>query len=197
MPARYVGVKESATIKKLSEVIRKVGNMKNGARIEGSNVVRLFGDARAAGHCTEASNDNGTVKSVRTVTVRKRLPESGVVVKIKVPVDEFFGVAVATAISEEGVLTSSIELVHSDETLNYKVFEETGNANIVAEWQNWGRKLRLPLFIRSGDGALMPYSQRVSGVVVGDDSERRRLASDAKRRPRFLNRRKIGAPERA
>ncbi len=171
--------------------------MKKGARIEGTNVVRLFGDARAADRCAEASNDNGTLKSVRTVTVRTRLPESGVMVKIKVPVEEYRGVAISTTISEEGVLSSAIELVHSDETLNYRVFEETGNANVVAEWQNWGRKLRLPLFIRAGDGSLMPYSQRVSGVIVGDDSERRRLAADAKRRPRFLNRRKMGEPESA
>jgi hypothetical protein len=87
--------------------------------------------------------------------------------------------------------------VHRDESLNYQVFEETGNVNVVAEWQNWGRKLRLPLFIRSGDGTLLPYSQRVCGIIVGDDTNRRRLAADAKRRPRFLNRRKIGESESA
>ncbi len=171
--------------------------MRYGAEIEGSNVVSLFGNGRGAKRRSEPSNDNGTHKSVCTVTVRKHLPESGVPVKIKVPVDEYYGVAVSTAINEEGVLTSAIELVHKDDSLNYKVFEETGNANVVAEWQNWGRKLRLPLYIRSGDGALLPYSQRVCGIIVGDDSSRRRLASDAKRRPRFLTRRKIGEPESA
>ncbi|MBU1174525.1 MAG: hypothetical protein KKH72_03905 [Alphaproteobacteria bacterium] len=171
--------------------------MKYGAKIEGSNVVPLFGGGRLADRCSEADNDNGTRKSVCTVTVRKRLPESGVMVKIKVPVTEFYGVSVSTAISEEGVLSSAIELVHHDETLTYKVFEETGNANVVAEWQNWGRKLRLPLYIRAGDGTLMPYSQRVSGVIVGDDTNRRRLGTDASRRPRFLNRRKVGETESA
>ena len=171
--------------------------MNYGAQIEGSNVVRLFGDRQALLHHPESSNDNGVRKSICTVTVRKRLAESGVTVKIKVPVTEFYGVSVRTSISEDGVLASAIELVHHDETLNYKVFEEIGNANVVAEWQNWGRKLRLPLFIRSGDGALMPYSQRVSGVIVGDDTTRRRNGTDAKRRPRFLNRRKVGSPESA
>jgi hypothetical protein len=171
--------------------------MTHGAKIEGSNVVRLFGDRRLVDLRPDASNDNGTRKSVRTVTVRKRLPESGVLVKIKVPVEEFYGVVVSTSISEDGVLASAIELLHADETLNYRVFEESGNANVVAEWQNWGRKLRLPLFIRAGNGGLMPYSQRVSGVIVGDDSDRRRLSADAKRRPRFLNRRKIGETESA
>jgi hypothetical protein len=124
--------------------------------------------------------------------VRKQLEQSGVAIKVKVPVTEYVGVAVATQISEEGMLTSVIELVHADHELNYKVFEEEGNLNVVAEWQNWGKKLRLPLFIKAGDGSYMPYTQHVDGVMVGQAAPRRRLAADASRRPRFLNRRKPG-----
>jgi len=159
----------------------------------GSPTVLMFGSAHAAGVRHAPANDNGARKSVNTVTVRKKLEQSGVPVKIKVPVTEFVGVAVATRISEEGVLSSSIALVHPDHDLNYKVFEEVGNANVVAEWQNWGRKLRLPLFGQAGDGDLMPYSQKVDGLIMGDDTHRRRLAGQANRRPRFLNRRKTGA----
>ena len=92
------------------------------------------------------------------MTVRKQLEKSGVAIKIKVPVDEFVGVAVSTSITEEGVLSSAIELVHGDPDLNYRVFEEVGNGNVVAEWQNWGKKLRLPLFIKAGDGSMLPYT---------------------------------------
>ena len=138
------------------------------------------------------ANDNGPRDPVKTVTVRKQLEKSGVAIKIKVPVTEFVGVAVSTHISEEGVLTSAIELVHGDPELNYKVFEEVGNGNVVAEWQNWGKKLRLPLYIKAGDGNLLPYSQTVDGVALGGSHERRRLAVEAARRPRFLNRRKPG-----
>lgn len=166
--------------------------MIRGTGMEGSSVVLMFGAARKSGVNLVPANDNGTRKSVNTVTVRKKLDQSGVTVKIKVPVDEYVGVAVITSISEEGELSSAIELVHSDTELNYRVFTEIGNANVVAEWQNWGRKLRLPLFIKAGDGSLMPYSQRVSGVVVGDEQSRRRLSVDANRRPRFLNRRRPG-----
>ena len=130
-----------------------------------------------------AANDDGPREPVKTVTVRKQLEKSGVAIKIKVPVDEFIGVAVATAISEEGVLMSSIELVHGDSELNYRVFEEIGNHNVVAEWQNWGRKLRLPLFIKAGDGAYLPYSQQVDGVMLGQASSRRKRAAEANRRP--------------
>jgi hypothetical protein len=169
--------------------------------IDGSSVVLLFRDERRAdspGPAPRAfgpANDNGPREPVKTVTVRKTLEKSGVAIKIKVPVDEYVGVAVSTTINEEGVLTSAIELVHGDPDLNYRVFEEIGNHNVVAEWQNWGRKLRLPLVIRSGDGSLLPYSQQVDGVLLGQATSRRKLAAEAGRRPRFLNRRKPGERE--
>jgi hypothetical protein len=166
--------------------------------IDGSTVVLLFGDGRTPRtrpltprHFGPA-NDNGPRDPVRTVTVRRTLEKSGVEIKIKVPVEEFVGVAVSTSISEEGVLRSAIELVHGDPDLSYRVFEEVGNANVVAEWQNWGKKLRLPLYIKAGDGNLLPYSQTVDGVALGGTHERRRLAAESNRRPRFLNRRKPG-----
>ncbi|MBD8065519.1 hypothetical protein IC608_08530 [Devosia sp. PTR5] len=169
--------------------------MVHGVLMEGSSVVLAFGRPAVAERRFMAANDNGPREPVKTVTVRKQLEQSGVSVKIKVPVAEFIGVAVATTISEEGVLTSCIELVHSDAGLNYKVFEEEGNHNVVAEWQNWGKKLRLPLFIKAGDGAYLPYSQQVDGLMVSTPAPRRKLAAEAARRPRFLNRRKPGNAE--
>ncbi len=169
--------------------------MVHGVGIESASVVLAFAKPAATLKHFVAANDNGPREPVKTVTVRKQLEKSGVAIKIKVPVDEFIGVAVATSISDEGVLISTIELVHGDHELNYKVFEEQGNHNVVAEWQNWGRKLRLPLFIKAGDGAYMPYSQQVDGVMLGNSASRRKLAADAVRRPRFLNRRKPGQTE--
>lgn len=171
--------------------------MQSSLGIEGSSVVILYDGRSPLGRPAPArlfgpANDNGPKEPVKTVTVRRRLELSGVAVKIKVPVDEYVGVAVSTSISPEGVLSSAIELVHSDPDLNYRVFEEEGNSSVVAEWQNWGKKLRLPLYIRSGDGNLLPYSQQVDGVALGETSSRRRLAAEAARRPRFLNRRKTG-----
>ena len=174
--------------------------MVHGMGIEGSSVVVLFGQRDAANAAVQPltakrfgpANDNGPREPVKTVTVRKTLEKSGVAIKVKVPVDEFIGVAVSTTISEHGVLSSAIELVHGDPELNYRVFEEIGNANVVAEWQNWGRKLRLPLFIKAGDGNLLPYSQQVDGVALGSSTSRRKLAAEAGRRPRFLNRRRPG-----
>ena len=173
--------------------------MERDARIAGPSVVISFGEYRArrlgeaaADEAFGAANDDTAREPVKTITMRRTLEKSGVSIKIKVPVTEFIGVAVSTSISEEGVLTSAIELVHSDPELNYQVFEEIGNSNVVAEWQNWGRKLRLPLYIIAGDGSLLPYSQQVDGVLLGNATGRRKLAADTNRRPRFLNRRKPG-----
>lgn len=171
--------------------------MVHGVAMEGASVVLAFGKPALAERRFVAANDNGPKDPVQTVTVRKMLEQSGVAIKIKVPVTEFIGVAVATSISEDGQLISSIELVHGDSELNYRVFEEEGNHNVVAEWQNWGKKLRLPLFIKAGDGQYMPYSQHVDGVMVGDNTSRRKLAAEASRRPRFLNRRKPGQTSEA
>lgn len=169
--------------------------MVHGVAMEGASVVLAFRKPSLVERRFVAANDNGPRDPVKTVTVRKQLEQSGVAIKIKIPVTEFIGVAVATRISEDGVLTSLIELIHPDSELNYKVFEEEGNHNVVAEWQNWGKKLRLPLFIKAGDGAYMPYTQQVDGVMVGEVAHRRKLAAEAARRPRFLSRRKPGQAE--
>jgi hypothetical protein len=174
--------------------------MGQSVRIEGTSVVLMFGNRNAGdtpvvpftAKAFGPANDNGPRDPVKTVTVRKMLEKSGVSIKIKVPVDEFVGVAVSTTISEDGLLTSAIELVHGDPDLNYRVFEEVGNSDVVAEWQNWGKKLRLPLFIKAGDGSMLPYSQTVSGVALGNSVERRKLAHENERRTRFLNRRHPG-----
>ena len=169
--------------------------MFHGVAMEGTSVVLAFGKPVVADRRFVAANDNGPKDPVKTVTIRRMLDQSGVAIKVKVPVTEFIGVAVATSISDEGLLTSSIELVHADAELNYRVFEEQGNHSVVAEWQNWGKKLRLPLFIKAGDGQYMPYSQHVDGVMVGNSASRRKLAAEAGRRPRFLNRRQPGQPD--
>ena len=166
--------------------------MFHGVAMEGSSVVLAFGVRALAERRFVAANDNGPKDPIKTVTVRRTLEQSGVAIKLKVPVTEFIGVAVATTISVDGLLTSSIELVHPDAELNYRVFEEEGNHSVVAEWQNWGKKLRLALFIKAGDGSYLPYSQQVDGVAVGNHQSRRKLVAAAGRRPRFLNRRKPG-----
>jgi len=165
--------------------------MLQGTTKTGSKLILVAKDGQSLPSLRPA-NDNAPKDDVKTVTVRKTLTKSGVPIKVKVPVSEYIGVAVATKISDEGVLTSSIELVHDDSELTYQVFKEEGNHAVVAEWQNWGKKLALPLFIRAGNGDLVPYTQQVGGVLLGNETSRRKFAPEANRRPRFLNKRKLG-----
>jgi hypothetical protein len=175
--------------------------MGEGVGIEGSGVVLMFqaksihpvmAREPAAARQFGPANDNGPREPAKTVTVRRVLEKSGVAIKIKVPVEEFIGVAVSTHISPEGVLSSAIELVHGDPDLNYRVFEEQGNSAVVAEWQTWGQQLRLPLYIRSGDGSLLAYSQHVNGVALRDPAERRTSSQHSSRRAQFMGRRVPG-----
>lgn len=166
--------------------------MVRSVRVAGSPVTLLRGTAFPAETSFLPANDNGSRSDAMTVTVRRKLEKSGFTVKIKVPVEEYVGVAVATRISEDGALTSAIELIHPNTDFNYAVFEEEGNGNVVAEWQNWGKKLRLPLYIRAGNGDLVPYSQQVGGVQLGHQTGRRMLSAEAERRTRFTRRRKPG-----
>jgi len=153
--------------------------MQSGSRTDTPSVTLMLGKAGSTDlvlRPPRPANDNAPRPRTRTVTLRRKLDRSGLEVKVKVPVDEYVGVAVATTISPEGVLMSTVELLHPNPEFNYLVFAEEGNANVVAEWQQWGRKLHVPLFIRSGDGRLMPYSQHVRGV---SGSGRLRLVADA------------------
>ena len=89
--------------------------MVRNAGIEGKPLIVFYGANQAPpAPRFGPANDNGPKEPVKTVTIRRHLEQSGVAVKIKVPVDEFIGVAVSTSISEEGVLSSAIELVHAD-----------------------------------------------------------------------------------
>jgi hypothetical protein len=125
------------------------------------------------------ANDNDEPVRARTVTLRRRLEMSGLEVKVKIPVTEYVGVAVSTSITPEGVLKSAIELLHPTPDLNYLVFSEEGNANVVAEWQHWGKTIGVPLYIKAGDGSVLPYAQPLRGV--GARTNRLHLVSDLSR----------------
>jgi hypothetical protein len=166
--------------------------MVRGVTMGNAPLALIVGAAYPRNLVFKPANDNGAGRENMTVTIRRKLDKSGFTVKIKVPVSEYVGVAVGTRISEDGLLTSTIELVHPNDDLNYQVYAEDGNANVVAEWQNWGKKLRLPLYIRAGDGSLVAYSQHVGGVMVSNQNGRRMLSTDVERRTRFARRRKPG-----
>ena len=93
---------------------------------------------------------------------------------------EYVGVAVATTNFRGTACSPARSNLSRDPELNYQVFAGRGNANVVAGMAEWGKKPVCCLYIKAGDGSLLPRcSQQVSGVMVGAIVPRAGLAHDA------------------
>ena len=72
----------------------------------------------------------------------------------------------------------------------------TSMDDVVADWRAWGRILGLPLLMVEPDGSYRPVEERIGCVAVKPTLPRRRRSVLAKRRPRFLARRRTGDARR-
>lgn len=84
------------------------------------------------------------------------------------------------AIDETGAVACALGAYHEEE--------------VVAIWRRLGSSSGLPLMLQDPDGSLLePYPQ-MGAVQLGACTQRRRHGLMRHRRPRFLTRRKTGAP---
>ena len=84
-------------------------------------------------------------------------------------------------------------LEHRDPQLSLTLYRAADSADVVAEWQSWGRTLGLRLLVRDSDGALREPFTRLGEVRVGAPVARRRRRSTLKnRRPSLPLRRRPG-----
>lgn len=124
-------------------------------------------------------------------------PLGGVDATIACPIRAFRGVAVRMALDPAtDRLRTEIELMHRDAAMSLPLasVEDLGDGeDVAADWQAWGKALRLPLLIVETDGAVREAVPRLGGVAVAAPRARRMVASLKHRRPRFLKRRKTGA----
>jgi hypothetical protein len=63
--------------------------------------------------------------------------------------------------------------------------------DLLADWRAWGRVFRLPLVLVEADGLAHVVENRLGAVTLAEMQPRRRSVL-ARRRPRFLARRKTG-----
>ena len=114
---------------------------------------------------------------------------------LTVPLAAYRGVAVRMeAIGDNGDVRAFVELLHADPTLTLQLAMTDDPEEIAGDWQAWGRTLNLPLLIVGQDGSVgAPLAQ--TGIRMARPKPRRRHSYFAKRRPRFLTRRKTGRPE--
>jgi hypothetical protein len=118
----------------------------------------------------------------------------GMRVALNVPVAAFLGIAVrlVPAAGAEPA-RAAVMLEHRDPALSIELFAAPDSDDVMAEWRLWGRELALPLLVTDGDGALSDPFPRIGAVRFNAPTARRRRRSPlAKRRPKFLARRRPG-----
>jgi len=111
---------------------------------------------------------------------------------VTLPLSAYRGVAVRMeAIGDNGDVRAFIELLHADPALTLALAESNAPEALAADWQAWGRTLKLPLLVVGQDGSVAePLAGR--GVADARPKPRRHHSYFAQRRPRFLTRRKTG-----
>lgn len=126
-----------------------------------------------------------------TITVDR--PAPGGMLRQTFPVRAWRGVAVRMAIAPNGMTMKVVmELLHDDPNLTLPLAAADEPADVVADWQAWGARLRLPLLLIEADGRIVEPIDRIGEVTTADPRPRRRHSYFAARRPRFLVRRKTG-----
>jgi uncharacterized protein DUF6101 len=123
----------------------------------------------------------------------------GMRVALNVPLDAFLGIALHLSPFCGGPTARiAVSLAHRDPALFVPLFEALDDADVVAEWQLWGRVLGLPLLLGERDGSFHEPYPRLGRVRLNKVAPRRRRRSAIRaRRPRFLVRRKTGTAVRS
>jgi hypothetical protein len=126
------------------------------------------------------------------VVLRRAL--RGIKMAVNLPLSAYLGVAVRME-PPTGETPGAVTLVleHPDPQLSLTLYRATDSIDIIAEWQSWGRALRLPLLVAEADGRLREPFARIGAVRVAAPVARRRRHSALKaRRPSILLRRRAG-----
>jgi hypothetical protein len=110
-----------------------------------------------------------------------------------VPLAAYRGVAVRMeSAGDDGSVVAFVELLHDDPELTLPL-AVTHDAHAVAgDWQEWAQTLQLPLLVIGQDGSVGEPLAAHRGLIMARPRPRRRHSYFAKRRPRFLTRRKVG-----
>lgn len=134
-----------------------------------------------------------------TVTIDKRgaimrrvLQRSGLPVTVVLPVHSFMGVAARAIDDGAGRVTVTLELMHRDPMLCVPLLVAHDLEDIAADWRAWADAYRLPMLLVEADGVARTLEETLSTAGRSKPRDRRKRATSAPRRPRFLARRKKG-----
>ncbi len=127
--------------------------------------------------------------SRKGVSIARRL--GGVSMLIRVPVSSYKGVALDVEAVHTGIVAYRLALAHDDPDLDILLTETQDPTAAAAEWKYWSSFLALPR-LAAKDGEFAPLEKTMGGVLLKDMLARRGASAVARRRPRFLVRRKVG-----
>ena len=118
----------------------------------------------------------------------------GMRIALNVPVKAFRGVSIRLlAATDERPAGVGVYLEHLDPALSIELYAADNSDDIVAEWQSWSRVLGLPQLVAGSDGGFHAPFPQIGAVRCKPPTQRRRRRSAvARRRPRFLARRRAG-----
>jgi hypothetical protein len=146
----------------------------------------------------EAADEKLRIVDLHRERVVLRRCVAGMRMALNLPVAAFRGVAIRlTGKADETPSAITVVLEHGDPALSLPLFSSSESADIVAEWQSWGRVLGLPLLVAERDGSLHEPFARLGMVrTEAPTCRRRRRTAIARRRPANLVRRRVRAPQR-
>jgi hypothetical protein len=125
----------------------------------------------------------------RDIRISRRL--AGISMTIVIPVATYRGVALAVETTGAGGAAYHLSLTHRDSDLDVVLAESNDADAAAADWKFWASVLALPRLYKE-NGKIEP----VDRAQRKNPFKRPRNASVAKRRPRFLTRRKTGVLSR-
>src|SRR5690606_21704855 len=128
----------------------------------------------------------------RGVTMRRLLANSGLPVTFALPARAFRGVAARAIEHGDGNVTVTLELMHNDPMLCVPLLVAHDLEDVAADWRAWSDAYRLPMLLVEADGIARPLEESLGLVKTSAPARRRKGRVSARRRPRFLARRKTG-----
>ena len=147
-----------------------------------------------------AASDQAADERVRFVELHRervvlRRALRGIKMAVNLPVAAYRGVAIRMeppADEASGAVTVVLE--HADPALSLILYRSMDGTDIVAEWQLWGRVLRLPLLVAEPNGHLREPFRRMGALRTEAPVARRRRRGVLKsRRASLPLRRRVGS----
>lgn len=128
----------------------------------------------------------------RGAVVKRLLPTSHLPVSLALPACAFLGVTARASESEDGDITVTLELMHTDPHLSVPLLVAHDLTDIAADWRAWSALFGLPMMLVEEDGVARQLEPTMGPIAVAAPKERRQGREARRRRPRFLARRKVG-----